>query len=614
MPNVSIATKETAVYSIEYFEELLDNLKNENVDFVPVKDTKIFLSSKIDVDFDLFLSQSKVFLVNPNFISFIEFWRLYEELLKYSGKYNYLENYDGILNGMVYLRDRIIDESVCHERVNDLTDKSIINHIDEPIKGIGITVYQIHTIILEIISNNICNDSSSAYWKDVLNQIPQDGNSNMFLEFIEISNSILQWLKEYLNNFSQTSIYSTNTIVTRILSIKEETNYNSENDEIDHNSEKAILNYKSKKMEEKTEFDIHCNLLDENYDISELCLDSFESLPWKGQTMFSNFRELQISLQSILERVILHSGKGRNNFFLKRDEIIIRKISHMITELEDYLYNQFDILNKERDKSEQIEIENKNLKKRLKAAIEESEEYKFEIQNSINEKNIFEKELENFLSQKSRLSSDLISIKEEKKSLERKYEGLLYNYNELKERHDILCEENQQLINEINKYRGNKNESIERKKQNTYLDKKKDENIFYLELDQNIIRSQGHEANGSIYRSTTNKKSICEDNIKEGSNNKEEGKLYKYPAIIETIPDFLESSIQTPISCRSYRQKVGYFPEKTVDKELRIVNVVTPLTENKFENFPIQKRKKDTLTQKKKNLSKITDDVGCMLQ
>ncbi|OLQ17597.1 hypothetical protein ChUKH1_02235 [Cryptosporidium hominis] len=604
MPNVSITIKETAIHSIEYFEELLNNLKNENVDFIPIKDTKIFLSSKIDIDVDSFLSKSKHFLISPNFISFIEFWRLYEEMLKHSGVYNFLHNFDGILNGMVYLRDRIIDESVAHKRVSDLTKISISNTSSEPIKGIGITIAQIHLIILEIISKNICNDSSSIYWQDVLNQIPQDGNSNMFLEFIDISNSILQWLKEYLNNFSQTSICSTNTIVTRLLSIKEETNHSYGNNDMNNDSEKVISNYKSKKMEEKAEFEIHCDLLNEN-EMSELYIDSFESLPWKGQTMFSNFRELQISLQSILERVILHSDEGRNNLFLKRDEIIIRKISHMITELEDYLYSQFDILNKERNKSEKMEIENKNLKKQLKTAIEESEEYKFEIQNSINQKNIYEKELEHLISQKNRLSNDLISFKEENKSLERKYEGLLYNYNELKEKHDILCEENQQLINEINKYKQeNKIGSIERKK---------NENNSYLELDQNIIMSLGHKANDLIYHSMEIKNIDCENNIKENSNYTKKGNLYKYPAIIKTIPDFLESSIQMPISCRSYREKVGYFPEKTTDKELRIVNVVSPVAENKFENFLIQKQKKDTHKQKK-NLSKTKNEMGCMLQ
>ncbi|KAK9172018.1 hypothetical protein CmeUKMEL1_12765 [Cryptosporidium meleagridis] len=604
MPNVSITIKEIAIYSIEYFEELLDNSKNENVDFVPIKDIKIFLSSKVDIDVDKFLSKSKHFLISPNFISFIEFWRLYEELLKHSGIYNFLHNFDGILNGMVHLRNRIIDESVAHKRASDLTKTSISNASNEPIKGIGVTIAQIHLIILEIISKNICNDSSSIYWQDVLNQIPQDGNSNMFLEFIDISNSILQWLKEYLNNFSQTSICSTNTIVTRLLSIKEETNHSCENDDINNDFEKVISNYKSKKMEERAEFEIQCNLLNEN-EISELYLDSIESLPWKGQTMFSNFRELQISLQSILERVILHSGNGKNNLFLKRDEIIIRKISHMITELEDYLYNQFDILNKERSKSEQLETENKNLKKQLKSAIEESEEYKLEIQNSINQKNIYEKKLEHFISQKNRLSNDLISFKEENKSLERKYDGLLYNYNELKEKHDILCEENQQLINEINKYKElNKIESIEREK---------NENTSYLGLDQNVIMSVNHKASELIYHSMEIKNIDFEDNIKKNSNYTKKGNLYKYPAIIKTIPDFLESSIQMPISCRSYREKVGYFPEKTTDKELRIVNVVSPVAENKFENFLIQKKKKDTQKQTK-NLSKTTNEMGCMLQ
>ncbi|OII73086.1 uncharacterized protein cubi_02317 [Cryptosporidium ubiquitum] len=611
MPNASITIRESAICSIEYFEELLDNIKNENEDFVPIKDTKKFLSDKIGIDIDSFLSESGNFFIRPDFISFIEFWRLYEELLKYSGLYNFLQNYDGILNGMVYLRDRIINELISHGKMNSLAQISVLNNIYEPRKGIGITVGQIHTIILEIISN-VCNDGSSAYWQDVLTQIPQEENSSMFLELIDISNSILQWLKEYLNILSQTSVCSTKAIVTRILSIKEETNHNSENDDINCGSEKTPLNYQTRKADEKTEFDIQCISLNENCNTSELYLDSFETLPWKGQTMFSNFRELQISLQSILERVILNSDKGKNNYFLKKDEIVIRKISHMITELEDYLYNRFDVIHKERDKFEQLEIENKNLKRQLKVAIEESEEYKFEIQNSITQKNKYEKEVEHFLSQKDRLSSDIIRFKEENKSLEKKYQGLLYNYNELKESHEILHEENQRLISEINKYK-ERDEIVERRKHNNCLAEKKDDKNC-LKLDQDFIESGDDNFNSLIYCSIPKNNSKYEESTKESSNYTDRGNFYKSPAIIKTIPDFLESSIQAPISCRSYRQKIGYFPEKTIDKELRIVSVVSPVNKRNFEDFAHQRREKNTITQKKKNLSKMIDEIGCTFQ
>lgn len=613
MLDTSITIRETATCSIEYFEELLDKLKSENVNFVPIKDAKKFLSGRINIDIDTFLSQYKNSLISSDSITFIEFWKLYEELLKYSSLYNFLQNYDGILNGMVYLRDRIINESINYLKVKKLNSSTIDNNIYESGRSIGITVCQIHTIILEIISNNICSDSSSAYWQDVLNQIPQDENSNLFLEFVDISNSILQWLKEYLNNLNQTSICSTRAIVTRVLSIKEETNYNSENDEVNCNSEKTVPDSKTKKIDEKVDFNLHCNSLNENCDVDELYLDSFETLPWKGQTMFSNFRELQMSLQSILERVILQSDKGKNNYFSKRDEVIIRKISHMITELEDYLYNQFDILHKESDKFEQLETENKNLKRQLKAAIEESEEYKFEIQNSISQKNKYEKEIEHFLSQKNRLSSDIIRFKEENKSLERKYEVLMYNYNELKEKHEILREENRLLINEISKCK-EENENFKIVKRNICFTQRKNENILRLRLDKNAIEDDNHNSNSLIYRSTSKsdeKNNKYRDSIEEGSGYTEKGKFYKFPATIKTIPDFLESSIQAPISCRSYRRKVGYFPENTVDKELRIVSVVSPVNEQNFQSYVNQKRKKDT---QKKNLSKIVDETGCMFQ
>lgn len=610
MPNASITTNDVAIRSIEYFEEILGIIENEHVDFVPFKETIRFLSGKIDIDINLFLSKSSSFWIGSDVISFIEFWRLYEELFKYSCLVNYLQSYDGILDGMIYLRDRIIDESINHKKNTNLSDTYTVHNKLDPRRGIGITVCQIHSIILEIISKNICNNSS-AYWQDVLSQIPQDKSSNMFLELVDISNSIFQWLKEYLISCNKTSICSSNSIVTRIISNKEGTNCISENDEINYNSEK-VTNHEIKKKVENTGFDVHCNSFNYNYESDEIYINSFERLPWRGQTMFSNFRELQISLQSILERVILNSDKVKNSCFLKKDEVAIRKISHMMTELEDYLYSQLDILHKERNRSEQIEIENNNLKKQLKAAIEESEEYKFEMQSSISQKNKCEKEIEQFLSQKNRLSSDLIRYKEENKHLEKKYEGLLYDYNELKERHEILCEENLHLINEIKKC--NVEHKVETYEKRKYICRaQKTDNIPRISLDPNIV---GYEINNLTDSSKSSiKKKKSESNAMENLGCAEECNLHKTPAIIKAIPDFLESSIQTPISCRTYRKKIGYFPEKTIDKELRMLSVVPTITEtSSFEDRVDRKCKERTLAPLKKDSHKMSDEIGCIFQ
>ncbi|KAJ1611491.1 putative coiled-coil protein [Cryptosporidium canis] len=564
MPNASMTISDIAVHSIEYFTELLRSLNNDYTDFVPCKAAIQFLSSKMEIEIDLFLSKSNSSWVNPIGICFIEFWRLYEELLKHYCLINFVQDCDGILYGMIYLRDRIIDETTEQNKLSRLDNSYTIDQLG--VKSVGLTVEQIHSIILEIISKDICNESST-YWQDVLNQIPQDENSIMFLELVDISNSILQWLREYLDNRVNTTICTNNYLTTNIISARGGT---------DNSSVKAISSYKTNVVDKDVDCNISSNSIIGNSDNGETYIDSSERLPWKGQTMFSNFRELQISLQYIQERVIMSSDKEKNSYFLKRDENAIRKISHMITELEDYLYSQIDILNKERYISEQIKSENRNLRKQLKSLIKESEEYKFDVQNSNLHKNRSEKETEQFILQKNKLSSDLIRYKEENRTLEKKYENLLYNFNELKEMHEILLEENRQLITEIN--RPNEESQLLAFQQ---IDVCNDQEIHRytprISLDPSMI---GHRVTDYTSRPKSNTVYRKDSHEIKDTCDTESGGAYKVPAIIGAIPDFLESYIQNPVSCQTYRKKNGYFPGKVIGWGSRVVRVVPTITEN----------------------------------
>ncbi|KAF7459366.1 putative coiled-coil protein [Cryptosporidium felis] len=578
MHNVSITVKEAAIIAIEHFQEVSESRNFENDCVVPFSKIESFFANK-NIDVNLFLSQTNETMNKFENCCFIEFWKFNEDLIKFFNSVNHLiDESDGILNGMVYLRNKIIEKSINNESSTEIKGK-IIHLTDKPRNCVGVTIGQIHSIMLEIISNDICNDTSTAYWQDVLNQIPQDMDPNMFLELIDISNSIFQWLNEYLIKNELTRFCTTSVVPTRLATLNEEKNdwtkYCGEDSEF--NKEKVETSKENKNH------GVYNNKLMENviYGSKEPVCESFESLPWKHQTMFSNFRELQISLQSILERVILCSSNGGEHQLNRKDELLVRKIYHMVTELEDYLYNQFDVRQEEVNRSEQIETENMKLKKQLKVAIEELDDFKVELQNSISQKGVFENEIKKISAQKSKLTSEIVHIKDENRSLEKKCQFLIHEYNELKERNEILTDENRQLMTELSEFKNSISVINSRNlEKNIGLLPTKVKDIG-LKPNPNSKKDKISNNCNVEYTPVLNIE-VFEGNRNLDNLNYEDGN--NISAHIDSIPEFLESSVDVPISCQQYGKKTGYFTKKKIG-QARLIGVVSQITKVDLNGF-----------------------------
>lgn len=573
----SYTLREAVICCVEHYLELLEDLKLAKNDFLPRENVIEFFKKKFNIlktsELDSYFS-----FFDSAGICFLSFWKLHEKFMteKQLIKSSCEELEESILSGMMYLRDQVIDQSMSisensHSIVYISNKKYGIENVS------GITLGKIHNIMLQIVSNNICNESSSAYWKDVLKQIPQELNRELYLELGEISNAIFKWLKEYLILKNETtSLYTKNTIFTELITAKTETVNQTEIDEealdlkksefTQNFYKKNSFSFKNKKKDQSaTENTCHFN-----FDYTEC----FESMPWKDQTMFSNFRELQISLQGILEGIMLSSGKVDKKS-LKKNELSLRKISHMITELEDYLYKQTDLREKEKEKFEYLEFENKDLKRQLKSTIRDLENQQVEFQDLIIQNNRFEEKFKQLSSQKNKLSLEIVRINEEKKSIEKKYETVLSEFNRLQEKHFILVEEHEQLLSEFNKpnmesLRINLTENLKISMVDAEL---KNDNSPRLELDFN--RNKNLVNNLDIYsyqEEDSSKKSVFQEQL-----NVRKKKIKELPAIITSIPDFLESKINSTTSLLT--KKSSGFPNKKLLERSRTIEVVSPIFE-----------------------------------
>ncbi|KAK6587959.1 hypothetical protein RS030_71011 [Cryptosporidium xiaoi] len=577
-----LSLRDVAINSVKYFQNLVENLKLENTDYLPRKNVEKLLDKLIENDVKSTLNQSNFRWLNSKYVSFIEFWRLYEELLQLNGKIqnDTSKQVEDIINGMIYLRNKIIDESVNDIKQYDLVYNSYILGDSKVASKSKISLFEIRQIIQEIISEGICNDISSTYWSDVLSQIPTETNYDMFFDILDISNSILQWLKEFLITPTFSPIETANTLLTRIITLKDvETN-----NLLDINETRNLVNIdkKIKSPEIVSEGKNGANLDSDNANIREFDNEFLESLPWKGQTMFSNFRELQISLQYLLERVSLVSN-GEIGEFSRRDELSIRKISHMVTELEDFLYHQFDIRQKEKNNFQVLEAENICLKKQLRNIVEELEDKKIELSDSISQKNKFEKEVECFFVQKNKLSADIIRLRDENKILEKKYEGTLSKLNKLIEEHMALKDEYTLLRTELNR----------KNKRNTYTTL--NENILKNGCEEDKKRNISCSLCGDVKTnkypcSNINTFYYRKNNIDYSSEIKETHSKVnlELPATITSLPEFLESETNYPIKLQNSQLEKHCFPVSSIGK-LRTVEVV-PTIVQRYNNASIVKR------------------------
>ncbi|KAH7650250.1 hypothetical protein FG379_002932 [Cryptosporidium bovis] len=582
MLNDLLSLRDVAINSVKYFQNLVENLKLENTDYLPRKSVEKLLDKLIENDVKSILNQSKFRWLNSKYVSFVEFWRIYEELLQLNGKIqnDTSKQVEDIINGMIYLRNKIIDKSVNDIKQSDLVYNSYILGDSKVASKSKISLFEIRQIIQGIISEGICNDISSTYWSDVLSQIPTETNYDIFLDILDISNSILQWLKEFLITPTFSPIETANTLLTRIITLKDvETN-----NLLDSNETGNLVNIdkKRKSPEIVSEGKNRANLDSENANIREFDNEFFESLPWKGQTMFSNFRELQISLQYLLERVSLVSN-GEIGEFSRRDELSIRKISHMVTELEDFLYHQFDIRQKEKNNFQVVEAENIRLKKQLRNIVEELEDKNIELSDSISQKNKFEKEVECFFVQKNKLSADIIRLRDENKILEKKYEGTLSKLNKLIEEHMTLKDEYALLRTELNQ----KNE----RNTCTTLNENILKNGCEEDKKKNISCSLCGDVKTNKYPySNINTFYYRKNDIDYSSEIKETHSKVnlELPATITSLPEFLESETNYPIKLQN-SQLEKRFPVSSIGK-LRTVEVVPTIIQRYNTNASIVKR------------------------
>ncbi|KAH8739301.1 hypothetical protein FG386_000273 [Cryptosporidium ryanae] len=570
MLNDLFSLKDIAIYSIKYFQELVQDLKLDNTDCLPRKNVEEFIRKTIKEDIKSTLDQSSFRWFKSDYVSFIEFWRLFEDLLQLNNKIENgtSEEFEGIISGMIHLRNKIIDKSASETKLLDLNN---VSHFFSGSKLFSkISLREIRQIMQEIVSDNNQSDITSAYWSDVLNQVSNETNLDILLDITDISNSILQWLEEFLITPEFSGTETANNLLTRIITLKDiKTNNLTDNEE----TVKFLNTEQKKKLSELISEEK--NKTDTDYDnksMKNLNNELLESLPWKGQTMFSNFRELQMSLQYLLERVSLVSS-GEIGEFSKRDQLSIRKISHMITELEDFLYHQFDIIQKERNTFHTIEMENSRLKKQLRNISEELNDKKIELQDSISQKDKFEKEIEYYLLQKSKLSADVIRLRNENRVLENKYEETLSKLNKIIEEYMVLKDEYTLLRSE--------------------LDLKNEQSTFAV-LDENLplkdktaedkkkgySRSQAGELktnkypcsniNTFYYKSITNYSSKIKESYSKVN--------FELPATITSLPEFLETEANYPVKSQSNQLEKFYFPISSIGK-LRTVEVVPTIFE-----------------------------------
>ncbi|OII76243.1 hypothetical protein cand_006410 [Cryptosporidium andersoni] len=578
--NNILSSTEVAVKCVELYKSCLNKNGENNKAAVDLNSLKAVLLVDLSHSYDYIINLIDEYWLDVNNISYLEFWKFVESIFIFKGIIKSTKDSidECILSGMVSLRDGILE--ILKSETN-ISKDSISK------KEHYITVGEIHNIILEIISNNIFNETSSAYWQDVLNQIPSDTDPNMPIHLNDISNAILQWLIDYLiGNKTNTTRLKSETI-SRVVTSKE--SWLKEAAKIVTNQDNISLLQNDVIDAEKVK-----QVIKDNISLSE----SFESPHWRDQTLFSNFRELQMILQSMLESIIITS-RPEDKSSSRRNELFLRKISHMITELEDYIYNQFDSRQREIEELEQFKKENNKLKKSLRLLQGEFEEQSKDSQEVLQLQKKAQLTIEQLQSQKDKLTADLLEFHMKIKKREADYDELLSKYNELIAKHEALKEEFYQ--------RGMDDQAISPSPGTSrlYNNKKGSSQSSILQVSRplsplelsdsmnNTIPSENtkdilQNFDLNIFGSCPNSSSIMDRNTYYSKDNLKYPKTCSPAATVTCVPDFLDNIIESPISCLSYRWKSGYFPERRKMNNSRLVSVV-PLIQDKLNSTKILK-------------------------
>ncbi|KAL7069121.1 hypothetical protein ACR3K2_03780 [Cryptosporidium serpentis] len=574
--NNILSSTEVAVKCVELYRNCLNKNEENNKAAVDLNSLKAVLLVDLSHSYEYIINRIDEYWLDVNNISYLEFWKFVELIFIFKGitKSTGDSIDECILSGMVSLRDGILD--ILKNETN--TSKNSISKKDP-----YITVGEIHNVILEIISNNIFNETSSAYWQDVLNQIPSDTDPNMLIHLNDISNAILQWLIDYLIGNKTNTTRLNSEIISRVVTskeswLKEATKMVTNQDNVNLSQNDVIDTEKVKQV------------IKDNISLSE----SFESPHWKDQTLFSNFRELQITLQSMLESIIITSGP-EDKSSSRRNELFLRKISHMITELEDYIYNQFDSRQREIEELEQFKKENNKLKKSLRFLQGELEEQSKDSQEVLQLQKKAQLTIEQLQNQKDKLTADLLEFHMKIKKKEADYDKLLSKYNELTAKHEALREEfyqrdmhDQAILLSPGTSRPYNNQ--ESSSQRSRLQASRP--LSPLELSDSMNNTISNENTKdilqkfdvNIFGSCCNSSSIMNrDTCYYSKDNLKYPKTCSPVATVTCVPDFLDNIIESPISCLSYRWKSGYFPERRKIDNSRLVSVV-PFIQDKF-NF-----------------------------